>query len=481
MLNNTLFILLSHWVVVGMLGLYVMTNMQWYSYKINRVILHHHKVSWHLLYFVLPFAAYHLVAALYFWVYLYVVALPLFVVWYRKLDKPLQFTWRVRRFFMVLALFTAMGEFICYATQGCAQYPLFFPLVFALGVSHAIERFLFVGFQKEAIAKLERMKNMKVVAITGSYGKTSMKNFIVQLLSKRYKVYATPGNVNTYAGIVRDINTSLPNDTQIYIVEAGARERGDILEIAQLVEPHIAVVGKVGPQHIEYFKTLDNIIRTKLELIQSRRLEKAFVHASVTNEPHELVTFFGENISNVTTHLGGISFDVTLDKERFSFHSKVLGSFQAINITAAIMVARFLRVDMDKITQAVETLHPVPHRLERIDTGLKTILDDSYNSNFEGMMEAIALAAEFQGRKVIVTPGLVESTTELNHEVAMRINEVFDVVIITGKLNAALYDTIIEKPFKILLGDKSHLEQILQNSTQEGDLILFANDAPNFI
>ena len=475
-----LFYFFTHLFLVLFLGWYLMTNLQWYNYQITRVILKHHKSWWHLVYFAIPFVLYHFTYE-YFWIYFYFAYVPAFILWYKKLDKPLVLTWRVKRFLLLLLGLTLFGDFLCTLSTACHDYPLFLPLFLAALGSHLIEKFLFAAFKKEAQAKLERMKNLKVIAITGSYGKTSMKNFIVQLLSTKYRVYATPGNVNTLGGIVKDINQSLPNDTEIYVVEAGARERGDIYAITQLVRPHAVVVGKVGPQHIEYFKTLDAIIMTKMEIIHSDRLEKAFIHESVTSEPHDKVSFFGHNVSNIDSHLSGMSFDLKIGEERFHFHTKVLGSFQTINIEAAVLMARYFRVDMDRIVDKVAHLDVVPHRLEKIETGSKVILDDSYNGNYEGMLEAIRLASEYEGRKVIVTPGLIESTQELNAEIAKQINEIFDVVIITGSLNADLFDGILHKPLKVVLKDKAHMQKILAQLTQDGDLILFANDAPNFI
>jgi UDP-N-acetylmuramoyl-tripeptide--D-alanyl-D-alanine ligase len=417
----------------------------------------------------------------YFWIFFYFAVVPAYITWYRRLSKPVVFTWRVKRFMFILIGLALFGDFLVQIAETKTTYPLFFPLVLAVAGSIVIEKFLFLTFKKEALAKLERMKKMKIIAITGSYGKTSMKNFITQLLSTKYRVYATPGNVNTYAGIIRDINESLPNDTEVYVVEAGARERGNIYEIAQLIHPHAVIVGAVGPQHIEYFKTLDNIILTKMELIHSDRLERAFIHRSVTEEPHDKVKFFGNDISNIESHLDGMSFDLNIGEDQYHFATKVLGSFQAVNIEAAVLMAKYFRIDMNTIEEKVANLEPIHHRLEKIDTGTKVILDDSYNGNLEGMLEAINIASEYDGRKVIVTPGLVESTEEANTELAQRINEVFDVVIITGTLNSHLLDGIIHKPFKLVLKDKSHMEKMLANVTKDGDLILFANDAPSFI
>ncbi|MDX1295005.1 MAG: UDP-N-acetylmuramoyl-tripeptide--D-alanyl-D-alanine ligase, partial [Sulfurimonadaceae bacterium] len=347
--------------------------------------------------------------------------------------------------------------------------------------SLGVERFLFEAYKKEAKRKLEKMKELKIVAVTGSYGKTSMKNFIAQILSKQYKVYATPRSVNTIGGIIRDVNESMPEDTEVYVCEAGARERGDIYTIAQLLHPQIVIVGKVGPQHIEYFKTIENIKRTKLELMQSDRLERAFVHTSVAEEPHEKVTHFGKGIHDIKATLEGTDFTLDIDGETMPLHTNILGSFQTMNIHAAVLVAKELGVDSETISDAVANLESVDHRLQRIDAGGKIILDDGYNGNIDGMKEAIRLCSLHEGRKVIVTPGLVESTDDLNIELAEAINEVFDVAIVTGTLNSALFDKHLKVQQKILLHKKDLLQDMLTQHTRSGDIILFANDAPNFI
>ncbi|MEA1920723.1 MAG: cyanophycin synthetase, partial [Campylobacterota bacterium] len=227
-------------------------------------------------------------------------------------------------------------------------------------------------------------------------------------------------------------------------------------------------------------KTLDNIVRTKLELIQSDRLERAFVHNSVTDTPHEKVTFFGDG-EHVQATLEGTSFDVELHDKLHHFETKVLGGFQTINMNASILIADALGMSAEAITEGIKELESVEHRLERIDAGGKIILDDGYNGNIDGMLEGIRLCSLHEGRKVIVTPGLVESTAELNQQLIHAINDVFDIAIITGSLNAESFDKHLKVPQKIMLADKSTLTTVLGQSTQSGDIILFANDAPNFI
>lgn len=470
---------------VTSLGWYLITNLQWYNYQIDRVVTKHHKPWWHLFYFIVPFMIYYGMYSLgwaeFFAIYFYFAALPALFVWQKRLDRPLVLTWRVRRFLILLVFLTLFQNFLCTINNSCEVYGVFMPLLVATAGSMMIEKFLFLAYMKEAKRKLDRMKELRIVALTGSYGKTSMKNFLYEILSSYTKAYMTPRSVNTLGGIVKDINADLPEDTEVYIVEAGARQKGDIYQIAQLLNHHIAVVGRIGPAHIEYFKSLENIARTKLELIQSSRLEKAFVHVSATDEEHEKVEFFGEEVKDLTSTLDGLKFTLDLGGKDVSFETSVLGSFQAMNIAAAVKVATYMGMPIEKIQEAVKGLKPVEHRLQRIDAGGKIILDDGFNGNLDGIKEGISLCAQHDGRKVIVTPGLVESSEELNIELIEEINKVFDIVIVTGALNAELFDKHLRVDKKVILSDKSKLTETLAQLTASGDVILFANDAPNFI
>lgn len=466
-------------VFVLALGWYLITNLQWYDYRIERVVLRHHKTWWHAQYFVIPFILYYALGV--YGPFVLAGYLPFLYLWHRKLDKKLVLTWRVKRF-LILLLSITMFLNILLMLKGLSDiYSVFIPLALAYIVSWAVEKFLFETYKREAKKRIASMDDLTIICVTGSYGKTSMKNFIAQILSTKFNVYATPRSVNTLGGIVRDVNESLPIDTQVYICEAGAREVGDIYAITQLLNPQIVVVGKVGPQHLEYFKTLERIQQTKLEIIHSKRLQKAFIHTSVTDVPHEKVTFFGEDIHNLNATLEGTDFDLTLDGEQHHFHTAVLGGFQTMNINAAILIAHELGMSADEIEKAVYHLKSVEHRLQRIDAGGKIILDDGYNGNIDGMLEGVRLCSLHAGRKVIVTPGLVESTAELNTQLITAINEVFDVAIITGQLNSVQFEAELKVNEVVMLSDKAQLVKTLGEVTRAGDIILFANDAPNFI
>jgi UDP-N-acetylmuramoyl-tripeptide--D-alanyl-D-alanine ligase len=412
--------------------------------------------------------------------------LALLFRWYRGLDKPLVFTGRVKRFFAAMTLFAL---FLAVAFN---SYIVLIPIFLAYFTSMFIEKMLFDGFKIKAKKKIDSMDKMRVVGITASYGKTSIKNMIAHILKAKYKTYATPRSVNTLGGVVKDLNDDLPEDTEVYVVEMGARGEGDIAEISTFVNPHYVVVGKIGPAHIEYFKTLENIRNTKMEILQTNRLKTAWVHESAMVKPKSNVYIFGskENldirsnapapqhiIEDVKATLDGTSF--MLDGVQYS--ANILGSFNAMNLAAAVLVAKEFGLSDKQIEEQLSTLEPVAHRLQRIDAGGKVILDDSFNGNIDGMMEAFMLASTYSGRKVVVTPGLVEVDDELNVQVAKRANEVFDVVVLTGDLNYKIFKDNVDADKLVKLESKDKMQEMLIEHTKAGDLILFANDAPSFI
>jgi len=475
------FNLFTQILLIMCLGYYLITNLQWYNYKLERVVLKHHKWQWHITYFFTPIVLFYLIPTIYYSIYFYVLYLTSFIIWNRKLDRPVVLTSRVKRFLAILLFATFAISGLCLASPECNNTFVFIPLIIAYVVSLVLEKIFFISFKHKGKQRVHSIAGLKIIAITASYGKTSIKNYLHHVLKKKYKTYKTPRSVNTIGGIVLDVNRDIPLDTQIYIAEAGAREKGDIEEIAMFLEPQICVIGSVGEQHIEYFKTLDNIIHTKMELLKSPRMQKGFVHESVPIKDYETITKFPNNLHITKSSLDGIWFDVEVNGNLEHFHAPILGSFNAINLTAVILVAHELGMSIDEIKLALKSLPQVEHRLQLIKAGGKVIVDDSFNGNLEGMLEAVNICSTYEGRKVIITPGLVESTDEANILLAKEINEKFDYVILTGSLNTQLLSAHIDSQKIFILKDKALMENTLAEQTRVGDLILFANDAPNFI
>ena len=587
--------LIAHAAFVLLLGFYLITCLQWFSYKPARIIFHFTKPAWHLYFLILPLAAYFgceiavgLGAAKFGTAFLYALcaakiliiaayALALYF-WQRGLDKKLVFTLRVKRFFAILALCTFGFSAVFYAAEA-PILPIFLPLGAALVASFAYEQAQAAKFKAAARKKLAQMPSLTIIQITASYGKTSIKNFLYQILKSDFRCYKTPRSVNTLAGLVRDVNEALPADTQIYIAEAGARLSGDIAEITEFLAPQIVVVGEIGAQHIEYFKSIENIRKTKLEALTSARLKHAFLHSSTQKSADERVTIYDEGLEIHGADLDGIKFslclsddesgasgenstlhadtsaaggegegDLSLDAgsaacaekdknsknygadfddansiscaeqserefceqaaraasddkicgskergvqeapngrrelcERYEFFAPILGKFNAANLAACIKIARFLGLSADKIKSRVAHVGAVEHRLARLDAGGKIIIDDSFNGNLSGMLQSYELMRSYGGRKVIITPGIVESTREDNETLGAKIDEIFDLAIITGELNSEVLQSRIDPAKTIVLKDKRDLQRVLSENTHSGDLILFSNDAPSFI
>lgn len=454
-----------------LLGFYLILALQWYSYKFSRIILHYAKPWWHLYFVIIPYFAfaYFLYSGNF---YPYFVVLALALVYggflYKNLDKKLVFTARVKRYFIFLILLTLV--FMPFFYTGLEA------LAGAFLLSLIVEKINQKYFTKQAAKKIQDNSKLKIILITASFGKTSIKNFLYDLLKDEFKCYKTPRSVNTFMGIVKDINENLQNDTQIYIVEAGAREKNDILEITEFLNPQICIVGEIGLAHLEYFKSQDNIRKAKLQALKSKRLEKYFLHSSTLYENE----FYDMCLSDVCASLEGLDFKVRLDGKIYPFHADLLGTFNAYNISVGILLAHYLNVNIEKITQSVSKLKAVEHRLQVISREPKFIIDDGFNGNFKGMSQSYELCKSYKGRRVLVTPGIVEVNEEENIKLCKIINECFDFVIITSQVNSAILQKYISVEI-FVLKEKAQLVEALARLTHNGDLILFSNDAPSFM
>lgn len=458
------------------LGFYLITCLQWFSYKFERVLFHFTRPLWHVFFLIVPIVLFY-GAERFFWIYFYFALVPSLALWHKKLDKKLVFTPRVKRFFVIL-VFSVIASYAVYlATQHRVNLGVVLPLAVSFALSFLLEKAKFKAYENSARKKLASMPELKIIMITASFGKTSIKNFLFELLKNDFACRKTPRSVNTLAGLIQDVNNELAAGTQIYIAEAGARLKGDIAQITEFLNPQIAIVGEIGAQHIEYFKTLENIRATKLEALSSKRLEKAFVHSSTQANESEKIEIYDKDLSGVEASLDGVKFKLG---ER-EFASPLLGKFNASNLAVCVKTALYLGLDEVRIASALARLKNVEHRLERIDAGGKIIIDDGFNGNFNGMSASYELVGSYEGRKVLVTPGIMESSDEENEKLSKIINKTFDIVMLTSSLNAVALLKHLSRPKVIVIKDKSKIQEALAQNTKAGDLILFSNDAPSFM
>ncbi|MBZ7930671.1 UDP-N-acetylmuramoyl-tripeptide--D-alanyl-D-alanine ligase [Campylobacter molothri] len=473
MLNSLYFInsLLFNFCV----SFYLISALQWYSYKLNRIVFHYHKPLWHLYFLLCPYLMF-LVFPLYSLIYFIILA-PILYFWNKSIDKKLIFTNKVKWFFVFVFIYNTL--FAILALRFSFLFNLC-TLILALLSLKIYDLFSKIYYKKQAKSKLNNLSNLKIILITASFGKTSIKNFLYELLKDDFKVYKTPRSVNTLMGIVADINNNLNQQTQIYIAEAGARLKGDIDEITRFLEPQICIIGEIGNAHLEYFKNIDNIRQTKLEALNSKRLEKAFLHTSTLKKENEIITLYDNKINNINSNLEGLKFEISFKQELHTFKSQILGEFNAQNLCVCILCANYLGINFESIKNNILNIKSVEHRLQIISKKPKFIIDDGFNGNFKGMSESYRLCKLYKGRKVLVSPGIMEVSKEENIKLAQIINDCFDLAIITANINAEIFEKELSIT-KIILKEKSELVNVLAKETKNGDLILFSNDAPSFM
>lgn len=376
-------------------------------------------------------------------------------------------------------------------------------IVAAVWLLTPVEKHINNGFYKDAQRILQSMPGLKVIGVTGSYGKTSTKYFLSRILSEKYEVLMTPGSFNTTMGVIRTVREMMKPYTEVFVCEMGAKQINDVKEICDLVHPRIGIVTAVGPQHLESFKSIENVQRTKFELVDSLPSDGLAVVnndfpfiASREVRNVECVRYGISNpdgcsftVSDIMYDATGTTFTVVGPDFTHTFHTRLLGECNVSNLLAAVIVALDMEVSIEQIGRAIEHIEPVEHRLSVKRTpGGVTILDDAYNSNPSGSAMALeVLGAMTQGKRIVVTPGMIElgeRQRELNCEFGRKIAMNVDIAIVVGLYNReaiveGINDAGVEPPQVITVDSFAAAQQVLATVLASGDTVLYENDLPD--
>lgn len=373
--------------------------------------------------------------------------------------KPLVWTARVKRMTVTAVILLAAGLFIPHKPSEplhelsfriVGGLTIVMPLVVVLAnvINSPIEKAINRHYINDAKRILAGMPNLTIVGVTGSYGKTSVKNYLAALLGAKYNTLATPENYNTTLGVVRTVRENLKPIHEIFVCEMGARHVGDIKEICELVHPQHGIITAVGEQHLETFGSQENIRKTKYELADAVpeggklfvNLDSAAIAASLPSHEHETYGlgdgcgWRGEVLS-VTRR--GTSFRVTTPTgETYEFETPLIGAANVQNLVGAIAVAHSLGVPLEAMRKPLRRLEPVEHRMQLLPRGPITIIDDAYNSNPAGAAAALETLGLFEAQKILVTPGMVElgaRESELNREFGALAAKHCDAVALVGE------------------------------------------------
>ncbi len=391
-----------------------------------------------------------------------IVRIPLSIKAQKKSIKKLVFTARIKRLFVTAfilnsALITGYAllpksivGIVCMDIALLLSFvtPLLVFLIWLITLP--LEKCVSAWYINDAKRKLKTYSNLKIIGITGSYGKTTTKFILTRILSEKFNVICTPQSFNTPMGVVRTIRESLKPQTQVFVCEMGAKNVGDIKEICKIANPDFGIITSVGEQHLETFKNVDNVFKTKFELsdwVQAKggtvfvNGDSEEIKARITAKDFEV---YGSDknakykISKIKSGRDGSSFELKLADTTIKLTTKLLGKHSIVNIAGASALAYSLGVDEKDIAFAVASLKPTEHRLELKNSVNRSLLiDDAYNANPEGSIEAVNVLASFEGmKKVIITPGLIElgeRENECNYNLGEACAKHCDVIILVGK------------------------------------------------
>lgn len=445
--------------------------------------------------------------------------------------KPLVYTKRVKRMLittaliylisMLLVLFLPIGgyrivltELTATATEAevfrlraCAGIltVLFIVQPFLILLVNLLNRPIEQGIDRhyinDAARILKEMPDLKIIGVTGSYGKTSVKYFLSTLLSCRYNVLHTPGNYNTTLGVVRTIREQMKPFHEIFICEMGAREVGDIKEICDLVHPDYGIITSIGPQHLQSFHTIENIIGTKFELADAvpadgkvfLNYDNEYIRAHKINKNVVSYGMTGDDIIfrayDIEVSPRGSSFKMKDENgDEYEFHTRLVGNHNVQNIAGAIAVAHTLGIPMEKLKYPVKQLESVEHRLQLKKQGNRIILDDAYNSNKNGFEAALDTLAMFKELRILMTPGMVElgeKQYDENKEVGIYAADKCDYAVLIGKEQTKpIQDGLLEAGFaqnRMIVVDtlQEAFQMVNAIPDEKQKVVLIENDLPD--
>ncbi|MBJ7608363.1 MAG: UDP-N-acetylmuramoyl-tripeptide--D-alanyl-D-alanine ligase [Candidatus Dormibacteraeota bacterium] len=382
-------------------------------------------------------------------------------------------------------------------------------LVTANGINAPVEARIRRGFLRAARRRIERFDPL-VIAVAGSYGKTSTKHILAHLLDRYGPTLATPKSFNTLMGVSRTVNDVLEETHRTFVVEMDAYAPGEIASICALVRPTHALITSVGPQHLERFGTLDRIAAALYETVDALPARgfavvyggdaaTAALAARAREQGREVVTYGSDEDGPGLDVVAG-DVVVTGSGSRFTWswaaveaHAEVvlplLGRHQVLNLTAALATVQRLGLPLQPALDAVASLQPVDHRLQPIATGNAiTVIDDSYNANPVGVHNGLEVLAELEAtHRILVTPGLVElgAVEDVENrrygEHAARVCD--HVIVMDARPARALRDGLRSGG---MADDHVHVVRSLSEATaligriaRPGDAVLFANDLPD--
>jgi len=426
-----------------------------------------------------------------------------------KAKKPLVYTSRVKRLLVTECILLVLVIFLLINATYSIGYMLicllyFISPVFVLLMNYInwpIEGGIRRYYINDAKKILRACPNLIVIGVTGSYGKTSVKHYLATVMKAKYNVLMTPESYNTTMGVVRTIRENLRSTHQVFICEMGARRVSDIKKICDIVSPQYGILTSIGPQHLETFRTIENVINTKFELADAVG-KNGMMFLNGDNE------WIKENLNKATRYTTygltmdnefkahdinysklGATFDVSgPDVQISGISTSLIGRHNIQNIMGAISVGSYFGISGDELRTQVKKIGAVPHRLQVIERNGFIIIDDAYNSNPNGCKMALETMSLFDGFKILITPGMVELGSkqyELNNQFGVEASKYCDYIILVGKKQTQpIYEGIMSAGYSddnvfVAKDIGEAFQQAEKTKTEKQKIILIENDLPD--
>ena len=340
----------------------------------------------------------------------------------------------------------------------------------------------FFNFQKKRIIKraslkMRGLRKIKVIGITGSYGKTSTKEFLYAILSQKYKVVKTTGNNNTNIGVAYTVLNKVSDEYDYFICEMGAYKIGEIKEMCEIVKPEIGILTGINEQHLDLFGSIENTRKAKFELVESLPKDGMAIINSRIDIRSEgfspIVKFFrAEALApSIKVYQDCVEFDY----KNYKFKANLLGKHYIENILSAIITAESLGMNLEEISKAVEKIKPSKFMMRKLDGPNNSVfIDDSYSANPDGVIAALDYLDEAYRdyKKIIVFPGIIElgsSSKKIHQKLFNKIDKICDFAYI---LNTE-YQILNTKNKFIFERDFGKAAEMLKNNLDEKTVVLF--------
>lgn len=424
--------------------------------------------------------------------------LAVVLLFYKK--EKVKFTKRIKRFFIVYFIVGIVSFVIVkqrfFLVRLISAFFIFY-LAFIHFVSCLLEKTIMHFYVKEARNIIDKVK---VIGVTGSYGKTSCKNIIYDMLKGDFNVSKTPKSFNTKVGIVKSIRENVNKEDDYFVCEYGVDRKGGMDKLLKIVKPNIALITEIGPQHLLTFKNIENIKNEKMKLARCLKGDEwvvinndnEYLREGITLLKCNVLTYGIKNDSdimakNIKMNNNGSSFDLYVKGEKYTkVNSVLLGEHNVLNILGGIGVLYAAGIDLKRIDYRVSCVKPVNHRLELKHMQDIKVIDDSFNSNVVGFKKAIDVLSLMKEEKYVITPGVIEQgldSCKVNYELGKYMANKIDFAILVEEnanvIKQGLIDGGFNKDKVIVKSCFIDAWSFVKEISDDNKIFLIENDLPS--